>query len=107
MVTQVVVVLDSIGALFFLISFVFAMKNYKHTKNISSYWLIYAIASFIAFLWAGLVALEWVGFFPEILDVVQQSIIASAATAFAIASLLTLLELVKPTGGSTKGKNSY
>ena len=94
---QIVAIFDTIGAMSLLIAFFISLQNYKKTREISSYWLVLSAAIFLGFFWASSVALEWLGLYPEIIDEMQQAIIASSATAFAIAALITAASFVKPT----------
>jgi len=87
---------DLIGALAFLVAGFYGINNFKKTKFISSYWLVFAIAVFLGSIWALMVALEWYGIMATALDSAQQSMVAVAITAFAIAALLAQSEIARP-----------
>lgn len=79
-------VFDIIATVIFFMTFVYSMKNYKMTKHINDFWIVFSIASFIAFAWTLIVSLEWIGVYPLVMDEIEQAIVASMATAFAIAA---------------------
>lgn len=89
---ELVAIFDILGTVGFLIAFFFALANYKKTKNLSSYWLVFSIATFIGFVWAGSVSLEWLGFYTEIIDEAQQALIASVVTAFAVVTATSIIQ---------------
>lgn len=94
--SNIIATFDLIGALAFLAAGFYAVSNFKKTRFISSYWLVFAIAAFLGSLWALMVALEWYGITSVALDGAEESMVAATITTFAIAALLTQSEIARP-----------
>lgn len=92
----IIVLLDFFAALFFLVAFLFSVKNYFETRSFGVYWMLFSMAMLLGFFFAGLTALEWLGFYSEILDEIQEPIFASMATALSITALVGLHSPIKP-----------
>lgn len=98
MVSDVVLgVFDIVGAIGFTAAAVMAFHTFQLTRTVSSYWLLYAAATMVSAVWALLLALEKFGFHAQFIDSIVGAMVASAATAFAMAALLTAVSLIQPT----------
>lgn len=87
---NVIAWIDLLGALAFGLAFYYAVLNYRYTESFTSYWMVFATASFIGFFWASMTALEWFGVFPDIIDQMVGSVAVASTTAFAITALDTI-----------------
>ncbi len=88
MIEPVTAVLDGAGAALFFTAFIYAVRSFQLTRNVSPYWLVMAIATFTATTWAAALTLEKLGVFPVFIDQMVPALLGSAATGFAIAAFI-------------------
>jgi len=69
-----IIMIDSFGLVLFCVALYFGLKNYKKYERSKVLWALFNIAMVVGAAMALFVTLEWMGFYPLVMDPIENAL---------------------------------